>query len=140
MDTKWKKYKYSGVNKALCVLVACFFAVAFMLNIMSFVKYAAFFEDDLFNSDKVGFYNSHVFEYTFSIDIDSVFYYTNIDAENKVYEAAKAEYVEEGLAAYKEAEQKCRKSAARPSSTYSALAASYKIGRASCRARVYHDV
>ena len=111
MDTKWKKYKYSGVNKALCVLVACFFAVAFMLNIMSFVKYAAFFEDDLFNSDKVGFYNSHVFEYTFSIDIDSVFYYTNIDAENKVYEAAKAEYVEEGLAAYKEAEQKCRKSA-----------------------------
>ncbi len=111
LDTKWKKYKYSGVNKALCVLVACFFAVAFMLNIMSFVKYAAFFEDDLFNSDKVGFYNSHVFEYTFSIDIDSVFYYTNIDAENKVYEAAKAEYVEEGLAAYKEAEQKCRKSA-----------------------------
>ncbi|MDE6125234.1 MAG: HAMP domain-containing histidine kinase [Eubacterium sp.] len=111
MDTKWKKYKYSGANKALCVLIACFFAAALMLNIMSLVKYAAFFEDNLFNSDKVGFYSSYVFKGTFSMDIDSVFYYTNIDADNKMYEAAKAEYVEEGLAAYKEAEQKCRKSA-----------------------------
>ncbi|MDE6385451.1 MAG: hypothetical protein K2L36_04810, partial [Eubacterium sp.] len=111
MDTKWKKYKYSGANKALCVLIACFFAAALMLNIMSFVLYSAFFGDNIFNADKDNFYHCSAFESSFRRDVSSVFYYTNIDAYNKEFENAKAEYVEEGLAAYKEAEQKCRKSA-----------------------------
>ncbi|MDE6506770.1 MAG: hypothetical protein K2K71_05945, partial [Eubacterium sp.] len=108
LDTKWKKYKYSGANKALCVLIACFFAAALMLNIMSLVKYAVFFEDNLFNSDKVGFYNSYVFKHSLSVDVDSVFYNTNSGADYQAYETEQNEYVENGLATYKEAEENCR--------------------------------
>ncbi len=106
MDTKWKKYKYSSLNKALCVLLACFMAAVLMSNGLSLIRYCVFFgnEKNFLNPEKNNFYTSAAFENNFLEDISSV--------ENVITNSArvqqKRDYIDSFFANYKQAERENR--------------------------------
>lgn len=106
LDTKWKKYKYSSLNKALCVLLACFMAAVLMSNGLSLIRYCVFFgnEKNFLNPEKNNFYTSAAFENNFLEDISSV--------ENVITNSArvqqKRDYIDSFFANYKQAERENR--------------------------------
>lgn len=105
MDTRWTKYKFTKLNKALCVITACILAVAFSRCFLTAVEYGYFFGvESLISGEKSDFYHTDRFFDTFRYDTNGVFRKTNYNADRAEYNAEKEKYIDEEMTAYRDLE------------------------------------
>lgn len=99
LDTKWKKYKFSSINKFLTVMLSCFLATVMAINMLSLVHYCVFFvnERDFLNPDKTNFYSNSVFVENFHDGITAIENAITVSAR----EQKKQDYINEFLKNYK---------------------------------------
>lgn len=109
LDTRWKRFKYSNGNKALCVLLALIMVAVFVMNGFSLIRCLYFFhEDGLDNPKSRSFYSSYLFSISLNRDIATIAEQVNRNAELKAYYEAEAAYVEKAMVLYRAEEEKNR--------------------------------
>lgn len=98
MDTKWIKFKYSSLNKFLCALIATVLAGVFAINAVTAFRHIVYFGiNGIIGGEEVGYIDTPEFASSLSNDIGVIIDDVSHNANQAVYDAAKAATVEKGV-------------------------------------------
>lgn len=102
MDTRWKKFKYSKLNKALCVLIACIAFAFAAVNAVQIMRCScALPEDVMLGEAENTYYNSYDFRSCLNTDLSSAVNEARVNVRRAEFDKEKAEELDEALNEYK---------------------------------------